>query len=338
MHFDRPIGGFFELELPPRQPGNLLEYWQAEPSDCRWYGNARSALMQLLQTRQIRRTWLPAYLCDAVIDAALESGCRILFYPVDHHLQPDSAWLSSRLDSGDAVLAVDYFGRPPNAAFLSLVNSRPDIDWIEDRAHAIDTGMAPWGTWQLFSPRKLAGVPDGGLLIGPQLSCLPATQGVPHLHASAWMRREDCTGHRHAEWVARHQQDEASMDIGPRPVSKLTQHMLACMPASPLLIARKQNYARYQVALPYMSFLGDVQSYAPFGFVVRTQHADDLWRHLIDQRIFAQRHWRDISAPVEQFPVAHQLSNELLTLPCDHRLTNADVDRVIAAVQIFFDE
>ncbi|WP_137936691.1 DegT/DnrJ/EryC1/StrS family aminotransferase [Chitinivorax sp. B] len=338
MHFDRPIGGFFELELPAPQSGNLLAHWQADALNSRWYANARSALAHLLRHKQCTRVWLPAYLCDALVDAILYAGCRVQFYPVDEQLHPDSNWLVSRINTGDAVLAIDYFGRSPNSLFRGLVQSRQDVIWIEDRAQAIDTGQPPWGTWQLFSPRKLLGVPDGGLLVGPQLADLPTPHGIPPIHVSAWLRREDSHGSRNSEWYGRFKQDEADMDIDLRPASKLTQHLLACTPAHTLIQARRQNYARYQAALPYMSFLGETRAFVPFGFVIRTPHADALWQHLIDQRIFAQRHWRELSTAVEEFPVAHQLAGELLTLPCDHRLNNADVDRVIAAIQVFFDE
>ena len=36
-------------------------------------------------------------------------------------------------------MAVDYFGRPAGADFVSLVRERTAVDWIEDRAHALDT-------------------------------------------------------------------------------------------------------------------------------------------------------------------------------------------------------
>ena len=56
--------------------------------------------------------------------------------------------------------------------FCVLVVVCFDIFWIEDCAQALVPDV-PWGDWQIFSPRKLFGVADGGVA-----RCLNPKRGI----------------------------------------------------------------------------------------------------------------------------------------------------------------
>src|SRR5882757_3924604 len=191
----KPIGGFIGLEAPagpPKRPADFggphrLHFW-----------NARAALAHLLAVLGVRRVWMPAYVCVEAAAAAAQAGRQVLFYRVGPDLLPDGQGLTRDLRAGDAVLGVDYFGARAGT-LPDLARRFTDVTWIQDRAQALWPDPTPWGTHVLYSPRKVVGAPDGGVLVsldGP----VPPPEWSPGLDRSllepSRMRAEDPLGLR----------------------------------------------------------------------------------------------------------------------------------------------
>ena len=157
-----PIGGFLEIELPGTGAARSLRAHWKLPGPRRAFATARSAFSVLLEALPSGSVFVPAYLCPEM--SAVVPAARRHFYPIDEELSPDVTHLVGRVLPGDVVLAVDYFGRTPSADFLAFVESHPRVWFVEDCAQSFAGPGSAWGDWQLYSPRKLVGVPDGGLL------------------------------------------------------------------------------------------------------------------------------------------------------------------------------
>ena len=79
--------------------------------------------------------WLPAFCCQSMLAAA--SSGSVHFYPLETDLSPAVDFLEARVEQGDVVICVDYFGALPSPEFRAFVKTRPDVWWIEDRAQAL---------------------------------------------------------------------------------------------------------------------------------------------------------------------------------------------------------
>ena len=161
-----PIGGFFERHDPDDRAGGIsvLEAWTG---DRVWAGfvNARSAFAALVESLSGVTVWLPAFVCSDLVDPSFAG--RVRFYPVGQGFVPDLAGVEAAMAAGDLVLVVAYFGEPVAEAVEAFARRRPDLRIVEDRAQALDPGPAAEDRWVLYSPRKLLGVADGGLLVAP---------------------------------------------------------------------------------------------------------------------------------------------------------------------------
>src|SRR5581483_4064910 len=157
------------------------------------------------------------------------------FFAVDERLDPDPDALDRQLEPGDAVVVIDYFGRLPPVALRALAARRRDVQWIEDRAQRLDPADG-WGDFLIYSPRKLVGVPDGGVVVarGP-LPALPAPRARPAtLQApSGLLRLEDDAASE--TWFARFREEEAAHSAAPEAISRLTRLLLERLPLAPLL-------------------------------------------------------------------------------------------------------
>lgn len=329
----RPIGSVMPLpDVAGRtaHPDSLWARWTSGRSVATFHC-ARAALAALLADWKPRRVWLPSYLCPALYEGRV--GFDAAWYGVDEGLTVDVGGLSADLVAGDAVLAIDYFGRPPGQDFLDLVAARPEVLWIEDRAQALDTGRADWGEGVLFSPRKLVGVGDGGLVVSPW--ALPAADGPPQPDASAAqrMRCGDPEGRMPERWYPRFQAQEAAFDATPRSMSMETRDVLERTPLAQAAQARRRNARVLVDALQdLVLWPDDPIDYAPLAVPIRIAERDSVAAALGEGGVFCARHWPVIPSPPD-FETAHRLSRELLSLPCDERYGEEEMARIVAAVR-----
>jgi len=330
-----PIGGFFALELPTAK-GGVHQFWSGKhPTAC--FVNARSALAALIAAERPQKVWLPAFLCSALADA-VPTGLR-RYYSVGSNLSPQVSALEE-VRGGEMVVGIDYFGWLPSPDFLDFVSARPDVLFVEDCSHCLAPEEPGWGGWRLFSPRKLLGVVDGGILVavGHGLQ-VPQPKQVNANSGSQWqaplLRFEDEAQDYERLWHSANQAKEELMGVSDSAMTRLSCTLLQLIEPKPLIERRMANFLALEAELaPWMLPLRRRPGPAPFTFPLRLNESqrDPLLECLFSERIFAAVHWRDLPSPVECFPIEHQLAKELISLPCDHRYGADDMSRIVQTV------
>jgi hypothetical protein len=241
---------------------------------------------------------------------------------------------------------MNYFGCPPSEEFRSFVSRRPDVQFVEDCAHTIDTGLPPWGDYRIFSPRKLLGVPDGGLLVptgGTPLKSI-RSRTDPDLAAVAptILRYEDETGELWPTWHEQHESWRLALQTSPRRMSRLARSVLSLGDPAQVSDARRKNFATLHRLLGDVSYLDSMcgddpvgRDFVPFGFPIRlSPRVRDVVRaRLWAAHIYAFRHFADLVAPPADFAEEYALSRELMTLPCDQRYGAGDMEFVADVVR-----
>jgi hypothetical protein len=333
------LGGVFALDLPFRVPQrSILSFWGATASNSMFFRNARSALAEILKLENAGRVWLPAYTCADLVRGCV--GIEHHYYPVGSTLVADADWLSEKVKLGDAVVTIDYFGRNQPEAITRLAANRSDVLWIQDCAQAFDPGVE-WADWKLFSPRKLLGVPDGGVAVSRRGAIAARVSQGSHTlrhHQPTLARFEDSANTANEWWYPLFQTSERQMTVSDAPMSRLSENILEAIESSPLMDMRRRNHSVLADRLGDLAYLRDLDAIsAPFGFPIRLSNCETVWRKLMSQSIFAPRHWLNIPSPPSAFPEEHRLSAELITLPCDQRYDESDMaylaDRVLEAVR-----
>jgi hypothetical protein len=332
----RAIGGFLPLRVAcGASPAmSVLDRWTANNPDVWLLHNARSALHSLWTGLKPHRVWLPAYTCSEIA-RAVPAGVAVQYYPLSKQLLPNVDFLDGQISDGDHVLAIDYFGRPPATEFTSLVHDRTAIGWIQDGAHALGAADTAWGDWILYSPRKLLGAPDGGILVARQKPLWPIVTVPASNFAFALPsieRLEDRDEIENERWYANYVREEAAMKISAQTISLLTMEVLRVSDFHQDCEARRRNYQTLHRRLGQWAFFPDPEiSFAPLGFPMRVEAAGAICANLAKQRIFAARHWTGLPSDPNMFVSEHRLATELLTLPCDYRYDELDMNRVADA-------
>ena len=325
-----PIGGFFERHQPDGAGPSVLDAWTGgRPHGA--FVNARSAFAALAAQHPSAAVWLPAFLCADLVSDAF--AARVRLYPVLEGFTPDLAPVETQARPGDLVLLAGAFGLP-----ITAKPRRTDLVIVEDRAQALDAG--PSMGWTLYSPRKLLGVADGGLLVSPD-GATPAPQPAAAADAEAlWrapdLRAADPMGRDNAAWHAANQAKEAAMDATAQAMTDRSRAVLARTSLASLTAPRWANWRRLDAHLSRWSALPETPAAPPLGYVLRLEPTvrDRLLAHLHTQRIFAAVHWPRIVGPADAFPRETAWTRELVTLPCDHRYGAAEMDRIAEAATV----
>lgn len=299
--------------------------------EWRGFRTGRAALAALLRHRGIPRVWLPAYTCTNLADGAGER--EIQWYATGDRLDVSADALGG-VRPGDAVVVIDYFGRSPTEAVRSLARDR-DILWIEDRAQAMAPDAEMFGEIVLHSPRKLFGVGDGGILVGPDLPD-PVGSEDTDVFAPNDLRAADPDGFDPVPWFTAFRTREAAFTPAPLPISARTVEALKAIDPTQEIAARKANWAALAEALPDLALWPIKEAgFAPLAFPVVVNDAAALSAHMAANCIWCARHWAELPSP-QGFAVEHAFSRRCLSLPLDGRYNSDDMERIASAVRDFY--
>ena len=326
------IGGFFGLEPEEAREavGSVLEQWTRGGE---WVGfhNARSAFAHLVCSVKPGTVWLPRYLCA---DMEQGAGPRVRCYGVNLSLELDDSEFEAGLLPGDLVVAVAYFGASVCQSLRELAARRRDVVWLEDRAQALAVADDVPEAWQLYSSRKLLGVADGGLLVGPVSSLPdPARRLPPPEHDRAAKARAAATtrdevGEAYRFYVA----IERAHAVADLAMSQETRRILAASSLAEKAARRRENFAVLDARLsaraaPVVDRLRG--AVAPFGYpLLLSQGRDAMAARLAAEGLFCAVHWRALGRADTADPVADRLRDGMLTLPVDHRYGPAEMERL----------
>ena len=150
-----------------------------------YFGSGREALISLGRALQLgpdSRILLPAYMPEGIFRPFELLRCQIILYPVDQNLDPIWNVFEGLLAQQPPALAVliHYFGLEKDAQRFGHLCKSYGAIMLEDMAHILpgpDCSAGREGDYVLYSPTKIVGVPDGGILV-----CRSQSAPLPEAH------------------------------------------------------------------------------------------------------------------------------------------------------------
>jgi len=330
----RLIGGMFGLSLPaPEKPGSQ----EPPPAFLRGkyltLATARSAFTLLGRTLRPKTVWMPSYLCGVVMGGLSGESCPAKFYGMDEGLQvADSDWLGE-VENGDMVVFIDYFGFNQWEEFGALARDRGA--WVvEDACQAmLSDSFSPHSHFVIASPRKFAGVPDGGVLLAMGETKLPDVE-IPPAPAGWWLRgfsaaalRGDFDRHGGGrEWFELFQRFDREGPVTPYAMSELSALLLGRFDYPEMARRRRSNYEFLLGELESLALFNRLpERVVPLGFPIRVPERDRVRQALFEAEIFPPVHWALDGFVPASFTDSHKLAREIMTLPCDQRYDRAQM-------------
>ncbi|MFA5663591.1 hypothetical protein [Castellaniella sp.] len=318
----REIGGYFELALP--------DHGDPFPRPYRKFQSARAALRALLESGNFRQCWVPAYICDSVLDAVRDAGCTPEFYFLDDAFNPKITW---PLCSQVVLIYVNYFGLC-HEGVASIRQRMPADQLIVDNTQALFA--APVDVFgSIYSPRKFVGVPDGGLLVSssddftmPDHEDTLSSQRMGHLLTRM-------TVSARAGYAQFQQANQLLEDTAPLRMSRLTARLLHSIDMQDVQCRRRLNFIRLAKAfndLNAIQWVLDACSVPLCYPLVVDRDVTHARRALADKGIYVPTFWDEARPRIGEDCIERQLLDRCLALPCDQRYGADDMDRVIHEV------
>lgn len=300
---------------------------------------------------------VPAMTFCATINAVIHSGATPVLVDVERdsfNMDPERV-RQSISPRTKAIIPVHFAGRACNMEALTLLASQHDIKIIEDCAHAIETdyhgrkagAIGDCGVLSFYSTKNIV-TGEGGMLItnNSEVASRVKILALHGMSQDAWKRFSD-TGYKHYEVVEvgfKYNMMDLQAAIGMHQITRVERYWQR----------RREIWNRYNIGLAGLP----VRAPAPLD--KQSRHALHLYTVLVDEdeagmsrdefiarlhryNIGTGVHYRSIAAhPIyqrrfgwrsEDYPNAQAIGQSTVSLPLSAKLSDADVEDVIAAVR-----
>lgn len=321
---DGEFGGYFELSLP--------DYGDPYPTPYIKYQSARAALRAAIEASNLTHVKLPSYVCDAVIQAAIDSGRTISFYDLNAELLPD---LVEDLSENTWLLYVNYFGLCDNQ-IRSLLRRYPGKRLLIDNTQAFFSCPIRQCV-TIYSPRKFVGLPDGGVLHAAHLDVRkPSLEDEGSMERIAHLIIRASEGAR-AGYSSFLTASRSLENTTPLMMSKVTRRLLSSIDLNVVRERRRANFKLLSEAFDTVNELSwhlDDEAVPLCYPLVLNKDTAPIRNRLADLNIFVPTYWEDARHRIRSDGVEAALLHRCLAIPCDQRYSEQQIVEMIKIIEM----
>lgn len=309
----KPIGGYFELELP---------VYPELHADAIALNSGRFCLEYVLRCRHYKKVYVPYFTCDSAIEPIKKLGIRYEFYHIDKEYRIIG---EIRLNDGEALMYTNYWGLQD--AYCQLLASKYGRRLILDYTQAFYSEPII-GIDTFYSCRKFFGVPDGGYLYTDAQADFAIAQDESYTRMSSLVKRIDISPE--AGFQDFHDISSIFHEMPIRKMSNFTKRMMGGIDYEHAARRRIDNYNTLQQQLGGRKlYFGEV----PMVFPYTSEAGQELRRNFIANKVFVAKYWPNVDEWAGEHALETWMANHILPLPIDQRYDVNDMDRIIYLIK-----
>lgn len=312
----KEIGGYFGLEQLVSN-----EYYK----DLIPLNNGRNALLYLLKVRNIKKLYIPYYLCKEVSDMCIRNAYKFEYYKIDAEFMPI---FNKTLADEEYLFVVNYFGQLTNEKVSELKHRFGQI--ILDNVQAFFQKPLD-GIDTIYSPYKYFGVPDGAYLstdvtLSENLEVDISKGRMMHI-----LGRYEGTA---SDYFHRFQEHEVSFDDEPlKFMSKLTHNILGAIDYNRVCRIRNENYAYLENKLGRLNKLNLIAPKGAFAYPFYMNNGIEIKKLLVQKKIYIPTLWPNVLDDTPKDSVGYDYAANILPLPCDQRYSIDDMKCLVGEIR-----
>lgn len=288
---------------------------------CVWVNSGRAALECILRSmpQRIGQVWLPRFICNTLLQAVERLQLPVRYYAVDALLRPV---LSPEITAEDVLVAVNYFGVTGDAVADTV--SQAPCTVVVDATTAFYTPPLA-GVACFYSPRKFAGMADGGIAVAPFPLWVPTGQDSAS-DARSMALLQSCS-------AAAVQAAEDALSGAPLRMGEVSKELMLSTNWASAAQQRLLNYAVLHRALAPLNHLPLPAEplHAPMCYPL-VSGIPGLRDYLIDAGVRLPLYWPEVIAATDAADAENKLARTLLPLPIDQRYTEQDMEHLLSLV------
>ena len=309
----KEIGGYLGLE----------EFFGREyHADLLALNTGRNALVYLLKARQVKKLYIPTFLCDCVERVCIREGFAYEKYSVGADFLPR---FSGMPGEGEWVYVVNYYGQVSDEALLAMQKKwgRILVDHVQDFFRKPLPGVDT-----LYSCRKFFGVADGAYLSSDAVLALEKDASRDRM--AHVLGRFETTGSQY--YGAFQASDESLYDLPLREMSPVTQNLLRGVDYDRVCHRRTENYKTLAGILGGQNKLQPVLTAGPYCYPFYCEKGMAVKKALAAQKLYVPTLWPNVAEDALATETEKDMACNILPLPCDQRYDAADMQRLAEAV------
>lgn len=320
------LGGYFEFDLPDL---GQFPYPQAFK-----YNSARSAFYDLLVQNNIKKIWMPNFICDSMIEPLILLNVSIQYYNIDSNFYPD---LPNQIQVDEHVFYVNYFGLCTSVQ-KKILDKYPANQVIFDHSQAFF--IPPFECFAtIYSPRKFLPVAEGGLLITKSIK-IPdyissEIEWVLDQYQHIFIRKLSSASNGYDYFK---KSENSLNDCIPRKMSKITEEILYSLDYCKLKKIRLENFNYLHCALSDINQLqvdiSTLQSPLIYPLLLDRSYSEEL----IKENIFIPTYWADCLKRASRSSFEYKFINNTTNLVCDHRYSSQEMQFQIYKIKEIYNE
>lgn len=307
----REIGGYFGLEKLIHK-----EYY----SGLIALNTARNALLYIMRARNIKKIYIPFYLCDSVSKMLDREGLNYEYYHVKKNFMPD---FSKKLNEREYLYIVNYYGIINNSKvheLSSLYGNKIILDNVQAFFQAPINGIDT-----IYSCRKFFGVPDGAYLssnviLDCELDTDKSSERMTHILGR-------CEGRRASDYYADFKKsDESYINLPLMKMSWLTSNLLGAVDYDRVKNIREENYNVLASLLGDNNILSKFSPSLPAGPYAYPYYCEGgmtVKKKLAERKIYVATLWPYALTCGDV--TAEDYAANILPVPCDQRYNSDDM-------------
>lgn len=312
----REIGGFIEI---------------GESKGTEYHENAialncgRSCLEYLIKSKNIKKLYIPYFLCASARNLCKKCGCDFELYSIDSNFKPI---MSSPPKSNELVVVINYYGQLNDEYLVTLWNQFGNI--VIDNTHAFFRKPLK-GIDTFYSCRKFFGVPDGAYLYTNSKYKDQIEIDVSYDRMKFLLGRFELGPQEFYEDYVKNNGRFSKEDM--KFMSKLTHNFLKNEDYEYVRIRRTKNFEYLHQRLFDLNKLILNVPDGPFMYPLLVDNGKYVKKKLIESKIFVPTLWPATFDVADENSVEWNFAENIVPLPIDQRYEIDDMKYMLEVLE-----
>lgn len=307
----REIGGYIELD---RFTGSMLH------DDGIKLNCGRNALAYVIQANDIKKLWMPKFMCGSCNSVLAENNVQVKYYSVGIDFKP----LNLARNFDEWLYLVNYYGQLNNKDIQSYgenVICDNAQAYFEEPIQGIDT---------LYTCRKFFGVADGAILYTDKLLQreLPQDESFERMHFLLG-RYERTASEFYQEYV---DNNHLFANEPIKKMSRLTDNLLHGIDYNLVEKRRTENFSYLHEQLSHFNKLRLHVPNGAFMYPLYIENGAAVRKKLQEKKIYIPTLWPDVFNLCTSHELEYNMAENILPIPIDQRYGIEDMRYIVETV------
>lgn len=284
----------------------------------------RNCLAYLIRSKNIKKIFLPYYMCNSIFNVCKKYDVEVKCYHVDETLLPPDIELAD----DEWIYVANYYGQLTKQHILDL-KAKYDGRIVIDNAQAyFDVPVE--GVDTFYTCRKYFGVADGAFLYTDKLSDeeYPLDESFDRMRFL--LGRYERTA---SEFYSDYKENNRLFVNEPiKRMSKLTCNLLHGIDYEYVKQRRTDNFTAFHTAFGSINKLKLTIAEGALAYPLLIENGTEVRKALQEKKIYVPAYWPAVLERVSDDSSDRYIVNNILPLPCDQRYGAEDTEYIAQCI------